>query len=89
MQVLTTYELASGQLINEAKSAIYMHHSANSHVVNKVEWITGIFKQEFRFTYLGCPIFYSRRRMDYYQGPINKVMDKLQDWKDKLFSIGG
>lgn len=27
--------------------------------------------------------------MDYYQGLRNKVLDKLQAWKDKLLSIGG
>ncbi|XP_070010689.1 uncharacterized protein [Nicotiana sylvestris] len=89
MEVLNAYEIASGQLINKSKSAIYMHHSTSSRVVNKVERITGISKQDFPFTYLGCPIFYARRRMDYYQGLINKVMDKLQAWKGKLLSNGG
>ncbi|XP_070057071.1 uncharacterized protein [Nicotiana tomentosiformis] len=36
-----------------------------------------------------CPIFYSRRMMDYYQGLISKVLDKLQAWKGKLLSISG
>ncbi|XP_019241016.1 PREDICTED: uncharacterized protein LOC109221004 [Nicotiana attenuata] len=89
MEILAGYEKASGQLINKSKSAIYLHHSAGEDVVDKVQRITGIAKNEFPFTYLGCPIFYARRRMNYYQGLITKVMDKLQDWKGKLLSIGG
>ncbi|XP_019240885.1 PREDICTED: uncharacterized protein LOC109220870 [Nicotiana attenuata] len=89
MEILHAYEAASGQLVNKAKSAIYMHHLTDSTVVSKVESITGIGKQEFPFTYLGCPIFYARRRMDYYEGLISKVMDKLQSWKGKLLSVGG
>nr|XP_016466227.1 PREDICTED: uncharacterized protein LOC107788988 [Nicotiana tabacum] len=81
MEVLTSYEVASRQLINKAKSAIYMHHSTSLEVLNKVQRVTRIGKQEFSFTYLGCPIFYARRKMDYYQGLVNKVLDKLQSWK--------
>lgn len=77
------------QLINKSKSAVYLHHSASDEVVDKVQRITGISEQEFPFTYLGCPIFYTRRKMNHYQGLINKVLDKLQSWKGKLLSIGG
>nr|XP_016435260.1 PREDICTED: uncharacterized protein LOC107761549 [Nicotiana tabacum] len=89
MEVLTVYEAASSQLVNKSKSALYMHHLADVEVVTKVERITGIGRKEFPFTYLGCPIFYARRKMDYYQDLITKVMDKLQAWKGKLLSNGG
>ncbi|XP_075077112.1 uncharacterized protein LOC142163864 [Nicotiana tabacum] len=88
-RVLSEYEVASGQLINKSKSVVYMHHSAPKRVVNKVQRITGISRQDFPFIYLGCPIFYTRRKMDHYQGLITKVMDKLQSWKGKLLAIGG
>lgn len=78
MEVLNAYKGASSQMINKSKSAIYMQHCTSQQVVDKVQRITGILRQDFPFTYLGCPIFYSRRRMDYYNGLINKVMEKLQ-----------
>lgn len=78
MQVLNAYVAASGQKINKGKSTIYMHHLTNIEVYNKVEGITGIMRQDLPFTYLGCPILYSRRKMDHYQGLITKVLDKLQ-----------
>nr|XP_009768117.1 PREDICTED: uncharacterized protein LOC104219182 [Nicotiana sylvestris] len=89
MEVLKAYESSSGQLVNKAKSAIYLHHLTDNEVINKVERITGIPRQCFPMTYLGCPIFYARRRGDYYQGLITKVKDKLQSWKGKLLSVGG
>lgn len=89
MEVLSTYEVSSGRLINKAKSAIYMHHSTSLEVINKVQRVTGISRQDFPFTYSGCPIFYARRKMDYYQGILNKILDTLQAWKGKLLSIGG
>nr|XP_009759526.1 PREDICTED: uncharacterized protein LOC104212044 [Nicotiana sylvestris] len=89
MEVLQAYESSSGQLVNKSKSAIYLHHLTDNEVINKVERITGIGRQCFPMTYLGCPIFYARRRSDYYQGLITKVMDKMQSWKGKLLSVGG
>ncbi|XP_070036172.1 uncharacterized protein [Nicotiana tomentosiformis] len=89
MEVLKAYEAASSQLVNKGKLAVYMHHSTSLEVVAKVERITGIGRQEFPFTYLGYPIFYSRRKMDYYQGLLTKVLDKLHSWKGKLLSVGG
>ncbi|XP_019231592.1 PREDICTED: uncharacterized protein LOC109212408 [Nicotiana attenuata] len=88
-QVLSAYEAASGQLINTAKSAVYLHHLTAEEVMRKVERATGIGRQEFTFTYLGCPIFYTKRKLEYYQGLINNVIDKIQSWKGKLLSIGG
>ncbi|XP_070008763.1 uncharacterized protein [Nicotiana sylvestris] len=81
MQVLNAYEVASGQLVNKTKSAVYLHHLTDMEVVNKVERITSIHRNDFPIIYLGCPIFYARRKLEYYQPLITKVMDKLQSWQ--------
>ncbi|XP_019257601.1 PREDICTED: uncharacterized protein LOC109235804 [Nicotiana attenuata] len=73
----------------QAKSAVYLHHLTDAEVADKVEQVTGIKRQEFPIIYLGCPIFYSRRKMEYYQPMITKVLDRLQSWKGKMLSIGG
>ncbi|XP_075087666.1 uncharacterized protein LOC142169669 [Nicotiana tabacum] len=59
------------------------------YLMQKVEDITGFTRGQFPFMYLGCPIFYTRRRKDYYQGLIKKLKDKLHAWKGKLLSSGG
>ncbi|XP_070050533.1 uncharacterized protein [Nicotiana tomentosiformis] len=50
---------------------------------------TGFARWEFSFTYLGCPIFYTRRSKYYYNDLIEKVKAKLHSWKRKLLSFGG
>nr|XP_009786618.1 PREDICTED: uncharacterized protein LOC104234707 [Nicotiana sylvestris] len=72
MQVLKAYEDASGQLVNKNKSAVYLHHLTDMTVVNKVERITGIHRNDFSIIYLGCPIFYARRKLEFYQPLITK-----------------
>lgn len=79
MKVLSASEMASGQLINKTKSAIYMHHSTSMEVVNKVQRITVIGRQELPFTYLGCPIFYSRRK--------NRLLPRLDQQGARQTSI--
>ncbi|XP_075099715.1 uncharacterized protein LOC142176349 [Nicotiana tabacum] len=72
MQVLKAYEAASGQLVNKTKSAVYLHHLTDMEVVSKVERITGIHRDDFPIIYLGCPIFYARRKLEFYQPLITK-----------------
>nr|XP_016498800.1 PREDICTED: uncharacterized protein LOC107817478 [Nicotiana tabacum] len=89
IEVLTLYEQTSGQLINKAKSSNYMHANVAGSLFSSVGAITGFHKGGFPFTYLGCPIFYTRRRKDYYNDVIKKVKAKLHSWKGKLLSYGG
>ncbi|XP_075080475.1 uncharacterized protein LOC107786790 [Nicotiana tabacum] len=89
MEILQVYENASGQRVNKGKFAVYIHYLVDQEVVRKVERTTGIGRHDFPFTYLGCPNFYARRKMEHYQGLLTKVLDKLQSWKGKLLSIGG
>nr|XP_016479792.1 PREDICTED: uncharacterized protein LOC107801044 [Nicotiana tabacum] len=89
VEVLTLYEQTSGQLINKTKSSYYMHTKVAKNLVDSVGGITGFQKGKFPFTYLGCPILYTRRRKDYYNDLIKKVKAKLHFWKGKLLSFGG
>ncbi|XP_075074525.1 uncharacterized protein LOC107792240 [Nicotiana tabacum] len=89
MEVLNACKAASRQLINKAKSAVYVHYFTSDEVVRKIEGITGIQRKYFPFIYLGCYIFYKRRKMEYYEDLISEVLDKHQAWKGKLLYIGG
>lgn len=89
MEVLSGYEKVSGQLINKTNSSYYMYARVANSLVHSLEDIKGFSKGAFSFTYLGCPIFYTRRRKDYYEDLIKKVEAKLHSWKGKLLSFGG
>ncbi|XP_070034166.1 uncharacterized protein [Nicotiana tomentosiformis] len=79
--VLAQYEHSSRQLINKANSSYYMYANVVGAPVNTVGNITRFSKGEFTFTYHGCPIFYTRRRKEYYTNLIQKVKAKLHSWK--------
>ncbi|XP_075101790.1 uncharacterized protein LOC142177220 [Nicotiana tabacum] len=66
VKVLTQYDQTSGHLINKSKSSYYMHANVAIQLVDSVCSITGFHKGKFPFTYLGSPIFYTRRRKEYY-----------------------
>lgn len=65
-----------------------MHSNVAGGLANAVGTITGFSKGTFPFTYFGCPIFYTRRRKEYYNDLIQKVKAKLHSWKGKLLSYG-
>ncbi|XP_070025341.1 uncharacterized protein LOC142181872 [Nicotiana tabacum] len=89
MNVPEEYEKASGQKVNKEKSSFYMHEKATYHEANTVHLITEFQRHPFPFTYLGCPIFYSRRKKDFSKDIIFKVQARLHSWKGKLLSNGG
>lgn len=78
VKVLTKYEQTSGQLINKYKSSYYMHGNVAESLCSSVGTITTFQKGEFPLTYLGYPIFNTRRRKAYYNNVIKKVKAKLQ-----------
>lgn len=55
-------------------------------VVNKVIKIPRTY---FLFTYLGVPIYYSRRENTYYKENTKKVCNQLFSWNEKLIFVGG
>nr|XP_016454202.1 PREDICTED: uncharacterized protein LOC107778457 [Nicotiana tabacum] len=89
MAVLCDYEKISGQLINKPKSSYYMHSNVATTLVLIVGDITGFAKGAFPFIYLGCTIFYTSKRKDYYDDLIKKTKAKLHSWKEKLLYYGG
>lgn len=77
MQVLRSYENILGQLINLTKSFFYLHDKVPTAVGQKLRKWTGIRQGAFPFTYLGCPIFYGRKKKEYFEGLIEKVTARI------------
>nr|XP_016465908.1 PREDICTED: uncharacterized protein LOC107788721 [Nicotiana tabacum] len=87
--VLGSYEKISCHLINKSRSSYYMHANVANALFQAVGDVTRFSKGKFSFTYLGCLIFYTRRRKDYYEDRIKKLKAKMHSWKGKLLSYGG
>ncbi|XP_049390321.1 uncharacterized protein LOC125854782 [Solanum stenotomum] len=88
MKVLREYEYVSGQLINLSKSFIYLHEKVPIADCSRIRKLTGIGQGSFPFTYLGCPIFYGRRRSDHFEELLKKVRKRILLWQNKLLSFG-
>lgn len=89
MGVLRNYEKVSGQLINLSKSFFYLHEKSPISIGQKLRRWTGIRQGSFPFSYLGCPIFYGRKKKVYFEGMVKKVTSKVLSWKSKLLTSGG
>ncbi|XP_060210567.1 uncharacterized protein LOC132637503 [Lycium barbarum] len=89
MKRLRKYEKASGQLVNTDKSCYYTHHKVSAIVNNKIKRHTNMRNGSFPFTYFGCPVFYGRRKLIYYEDLIKKLTKRIFSWQNRLLSFGG
>ncbi|XP_059306330.1 uncharacterized protein LOC132057746 [Lycium ferocissimum] len=89
IKILRDYERTSGQLVNNDKSSFYVHEKVLAVVVGRIRRKTGMRKGSFPFAYLGCPVFYGRRKTVYYENLIKKVMNRVMSWQNRFLSFGG
>lgn len=80
MRVLRNYEKISGQMINLNKSFFYLHDNTHLIIGIRLRRETDIKQGSFPFTYLGCPIFYGRRKLEHYEELIKKIQKRIMMW---------
>ncbi|CAA6655168.1 unnamed protein product [Spirodela intermedia] len=93
MTIISSYERATGQLVNASKSSFMVTSSATISIIRRIQNLTG-FSHGFSrghlpFDYLGCLIFLGRRRIHYFDALVGKLRKKLAGWKLQLLSPGG
>lgn len=84
-----TYESATGQKINRAKSAFYISDSVSPHRTSVILSALGVPRGEFPFLYLGCGIYKGRRTPEPFHHLLSSIDQKLSSWKNRLLSMGG
>ncbi|WMV31014.1 hypothetical protein MTR67_024399 [Solanum verrucosum] len=89
MTVIRDYEEISGQMVNKAKSAFYLHDKTPLIVAIRMRKLTGIRQGNFPFIYLGCPIFYGRKINSHFEDLVRKVARRILSWQNKFLSFGG
>ncbi|XP_060190596.1 uncharacterized protein LOC132619837 [Lycium barbarum] len=65
------------------------YEKVRSCLVSRMKQITGIRQGLFPFTYLGCPIFYSRNIISDYETVVKKIAKRVNAWQGRLLSYGG
>lgn len=66
MKKLELYELVSRQLVNKTKSSFLVSPNTLLGIIDDIRLITGNSQSHFPFTYLGCPIFLGRKKIEYF-----------------------
>ena len=88
-QILSAYELASGQLINFQKSAITFSPNVKPGIRDDILHCFGLAAAQAHDRYLGLPTMVGREKKKTFEIIKEKVWQKLQLWKGRLFSAGG
>jgi len=88
MHLFSSYALASGQIINPAKSTVFFGSISNARIDHIAELI-GFNKGSLPFTYLGVPIFKGKPKKSHLQPIADRIKSKLSAWKASLLSIAG
>lgn len=89
MRILQVYEKATGQKVNEAKSAITFGSKVDTFTKTAIQEITGITKEGGSGVYLGLPECFSGSKTEILAYIYDRLKDRLSGWFAKLLSLGG
>ncbi|KAL3635512.1 hypothetical protein CASFOL_020059 [Castilleja foliolosa] len=83
------YEASSGQRINYDKSEVFCSKHININRQTSIRNNLSCKIGKMPFNYLGAPIFKGRVKDVYFDGLVQKVIQKIQSWKNKFLSFTG
>nr|XP_016435562.1 PREDICTED: uncharacterized protein LOC107761796 [Nicotiana tabacum] len=89
MNVIDNYERSSGQLVNRDKNYLLIAPNTAATRINRIRKCTGFMDKNFPFTYLGCPLYVGRKKIDFFDNMISKIVKRLNGWQGKMLSHGG
>lgn len=84
--ILTTYELASGQKVNLKKTDVYFSTGVVESRLRNLADILGVWVVEKHDKYLGLPTVVGRSKKIITKGVKEKLWKRLQGWKGMLLS---
>ena len=84
--ILTEYELASGQQVNRQKTTLFFCKSTPWLIQNNIQAMLGVPIIRQYEKYLGLPSFIGRAKYASFAQIKERVWSKLKGWKEKLIS---
>ncbi|XP_059301817.1 uncharacterized protein LOC132053726 [Lycium ferocissimum] len=75
------YEKASSQKVNDEKSFLFVGAKTSPYRINRLRQCLGYMNKSFPFTYLGCPLISGRKKVEYFDGMVTKVVKRLNGWQ--------
>ncbi|KAG7594156.1 Reverse transcriptase zinc-binding domain [Arabidopsis thaliana x Arabidopsis arenosa] len=89
MEILHKYEQASGQKINEQKSAITFSSKTHQDTKERVKKDLNIVKEGGQGKYLGLPELFGRKKRDLFSSIVDRIKQRGLSWSSKLLSAAG
>jgi hypothetical protein len=88
-QVLDTYCANSGQMVSVAKSSIFFSPNTNALMRAEICEALHINTEALSDKYLGLPALVGADRSDSFEHFVERIIQRINGWKEKLLSIGG
>nr|XP_016434202.1 PREDICTED: uncharacterized protein LOC107760632 [Nicotiana tabacum] len=84
MNTISKYERSSAQLVNGDK--IYFLTAPNTAAIriNMIRNCLGFMDKTFTFSYLGCPLYVRRKKIDYFDSMLSNIVKRLNGWQGLL-----
>lgn len=87
--ILDRFCLSSGQAVSKEKTRIFFSNNVSWHVKNDVSECLEFQRTEDLGKYLGVPIFHKRANNQSLQFILDKVSQRLSNWKTRSLSLAG
>jgi hypothetical protein len=87
--LLNSYEKASGQRLNQAKTSIFFSRNTTINVQQEILKMAGIPSTQRYDKYLGLPALVGRSRNQAFKSIKERIWKRLNDWKLKFLSQAG
>lgn len=89
LDLLSVYERGSGQKINRDKTNIFFNNNTQQHLQTRIQHILGVPAIRQYEKYFGLPALVGRAKKQSFVYIKERVLRKLQGWKEKLLSQAG
>ncbi|KAL9687653.1 hypothetical protein QQ045_032060 [Rhodiola kirilowii] len=86
---LVQFERASGQRVNLEKSEIVFSRNTPIDIQQRVAAVLMVRQVPSHSKYLGLPLVVGQRKVEVFNSIVEKVWNKINDWKNKFLSMAG
>ena len=88
-QILSRFCESSGQLISLTKSKVWFSPRTTRRTKEQLKGILGLLTTDHIGTYLGTPVFTTRRTASSYQYLVETTSKRIEGWQTKYLSMAG
>ncbi|XP_059285830.1 uncharacterized protein LOC132039350 [Lycium ferocissimum] len=88
MKQIHWYNKSSGKKMNKDKCFFLTASGTTPSRINNIKEATSFLDKQFPFEYLGCPVYIGRKRVEYFEKMLSKVIKRLSGWQSNMLSHG-